>query len=261
MCSPLGLFRFSLFSAIFLLLCAIFTAALSPSAFALAVSDAELACLQNELRGLPPGERMAFWAERFVTTPYDPDLMGEYVRRSVIVADERVDCMYHVFRSAELALSANPEDAVLVALDKRFHGRGVMKNGLVVNYEDRFAFGEDMVFSGKWGKVVTADIGPVARMRGSRGISEIIYIPKHAAVAFEKLKPGDIVFLVNSAHKRRGNEIVGHMGIVAIDEKTASAHFIHAGGVKGKGGAVRKVPLKAYLATMPFAGIMITRFQ
>jgi hypothetical protein len=238
----------------------IFSASI-PAAFALNLSDAEIAALQKAVQSRPTGERISFWAQKFVATPYDPDPLGEYVRRSAIVADERVDCMYHVFRSAELALSANPEEAVQVALDKRFHGAGVMKNGRVVNYGERFAYGEDMVFSGKWGRVITAEIGPILHMRGSRGIRDVSYIRKDAAISYGRLKPGDIIYFVRPVNKRKGDEIIGHMGIVSIEERSGHVQLIHAGGVKGKGGAVKKVPLKTYLATMPFAGIMITRFE
>ncbi|HSW61978.1 MAG TPA: hypothetical protein VLH56_01455 [Dissulfurispiraceae bacterium] len=51
------------------------------------------------------------------------------------------------------------------------------------------------------------------------------------------------------------------MGVIAVDEQSAKVQLIHAGGLKGKGGAVRKVLLKTYLASMPFAGFMITRFE
>ena len=49
-------------------------------------------------------ERIAFWAEQYIDVPYDTDPWGDYVRKNVIVADERVDCMYLTFRSVELAL-------------------------------------------------------------------------------------------------------------------------------------------------------------
>jgi hypothetical protein len=257
----LGLFRSVRVPSLFLLTCLSIFALSIPAAFALNLSDAEIATLQKAVQSRPIGERISFWAQKFVATPYDPDPLGEYVRRSEIVADERVDCMYHVFRSVELALSGNPADAVQVALDKRFHGRGVIKEGTVINYDDRFAYGEDMVFSGKWGRVVTDEVGPLSHMRGSRGIRDVSYIRKNSALSYGRLKPGDVIFFVRPVNKRKGNEIIGHMGIVSIDEKSGRVQLIHAGGVKGKGGAVKKVPLKTYLATMPFAGIMITRFE
>ncbi|KAF0180304.1 MAG: hypothetical protein FD164_1841 [Nitrospirae bacterium] len=259
--SVLGLFCRRLLRALFLSAVAATFALPGSSASALVMSDAEVASLQGAAAALPAGERIAFWADRFVATPYDPDPVGEYVRRSLIVADDRVDCMYHLFRSVELAFSANPAEAVQVALEKRFHGRGVLKDGFVVNYEDRFAYGEDMVFSGKWGDLISADIGPVSRMKGSRGIPHIEYIPKRGAVVYEKLRPGDLIFFVHPVHKRTRDEIVGHAGIISIDEQSGGVQLIHAGGLKGKGGAVRKVLLKTYRASMPFAGFMITRFE
>jgi len=69
------------------------------------------------------------------------------------VADERVDCMYLTFRAVELALSYSPEEAVQIALEKRFHSKGVLKDGQIMNYDDRFEYGEDMIESGKWGRI------------------------------------------------------------------------------------------------------------
>ena len=125
-----------------------------------ALSDPEIARIQKSLRGKPVGERIAFWAERFVGIPYDEDPQGLYVTRAAIVADEKMDCMYLTFRSVELALSDAPEEAVQIALEKRFHTRGRLQDGKVLNYEDRYEYGEDMVASGKWGKEITAALGP-----------------------------------------------------------------------------------------------------
>ena len=59
----------------------------------------------------------------------------------------------------ELALSHTPEEAIQIALEKRFHSKGILKDGKVVNYDDRFEYGEDMIESGKWGKEVTLEVG------------------------------------------------------------------------------------------------------
>ncbi|MEK6583095.1 MAG: hypothetical protein AABZ25_12000, partial [Nitrospirota bacterium] len=115
--------------------------------------ETEIASFQKEIADKPAGERIALWAEKFVGTPYDPDPLGEYVTKKVIVADERVDCMYLSFRAVELAMSLTPEEAVNIALDKRFINRGKLgNNGKVLNYEDRFQYGEDMLDSGRWGR-------------------------------------------------------------------------------------------------------------
>ena len=55
--------------------------------------DGDIATFQKQAAVMPVGERIAFWAEKFIGTPYDTDPLGDYVRREVIVADERVDCM------------------------------------------------------------------------------------------------------------------------------------------------------------------------
>jgi hypothetical protein len=97
--------------------------------FSWALSDEEIRNDQAFLSKQTGGERVAFWAGKFVGVPYDRDPQGLYVTRAAIVADDAVDCMYLTFRSVELALSQNPEEAVQIALDKRFHTRGILLNG------------------------------------------------------------------------------------------------------------------------------------
>ncbi|MCX8118438.1 MAG: hypothetical protein N3G78_10960 [Desulfobacterota bacterium] len=185
--------------------------------------------------------------------------MGEYVTRSVIVADERVDCMYLTFRAVELALSQSPEEAIQVALERRFRSRGLLRDGKVVNYEDRFEYGEDMVFSGKWGREITQTLGRTERIKGSRGRDNVEVLPAEVLVRNrDRLRNGDLLFFVKRPEKRIREEIVGHIGIVKVD---GEVHLIHAAGTKGKGGEVRKVMLKEYLKTMPFIGVMVTRFD
>jgi len=231
--------------------------------FCFALSDSEIAAYQKSLRGKPVGERIALWAERFVGTPYDEDPQGLYVTRAVIVADEKMDCMYLTFRSVELALSADPEEAVQIALDKRFQTRGRIQHGWVLNYEDRYQYGEDMVASGKWGKEITAGLGSPKRIEGTRGRNHWQILPAKAfAGRLNRLKSGDLVFFIKDPKKRTVGESVGHIGIVKFEEKAGkkSVYLIHAGGSKNKGGAVRKVLLKDYLVKMPFIGVQVTRF-
>ena len=223
--------------------------------------------LRGEESGYFPGQttgsRIAFWAERFVGTPYDEDPQGAYVTRGVIVADDRMDCMYLVFRSVELALSRSPEEAIQVALGKRFHHRGSLQNNRVVNYEDRFQYGEDMIRSGKWGREMTAAVGRVIRLPGARDIPSVDVLPP--AELMKKLgqvQSGDLVFFVKNPKERTVGEIVGHMGIVTVENQgDRKVYLIHASGEKNKGGAVKKVSLKEYLSRMPFVGVKITRFD
>lgn len=257
--------RFSRVLLFFLIFC--WCAAIYSSCAAEAVSWAEIdiARLQGQVRHYPLPDRIAFWAERFVGTPYDRDPLGEYVRRSVIVADERVDCMYHVFRSVELAHSATPAEAIRTVLDKRFHGVGVLDAARVMNYDARYAYGEDMVRSGKFGREITQEFGRLSRGRGSRGIDEVVYLAgASAAHQLDRFRNGDLVFFVRHAQKRVKDEVIGHMGIVAAEARESGKrelYLVHAAGMKGKGGTVRKVPLRTYLANMPFAGVQITRFE
>lgn len=224
-----------------------------------ALTNEEIRKFQSLLKAQPVGERIAFWAERFVGTPYDPDSMGEYVTRATIVADERVDCMYLTFRAVELALSNTPEEAIEISLDRRFHTKGILKEGRVVNYHDRFEYGEDMIFSGRWGREITSEAGKTMRIKGSRGRDFVEILPsEHLLKGLRKLKSGDILFFVKKPENRKVEEIVGHIGVVKMEQKP---YLLHASGTKGKGGEVKKVLLKDYILKMPFIGAKITRFD
>jgi hypothetical protein len=232
--------------------------------FAWAIPDEEILQKQGELQRKPVGERIAFWTERFVGTPYDEDPQGEYVTKAAIVADERVDCMYLTFRAVELALSRTPEEAIQIALDKRFHSRGILRDGRVINYEDRFDYGDDMIPSGKWGRDITGEMGRTIRIKGSRGrdFYEILP-PQEINQGMETLKSGDIFFFMTPPEKRKVNEAVGHIGIIKTETNPAGKEIflIHAGGSKNKGGSVKKVLLQDYISRMPFVGVKISRFE
>ncbi|WP_333655379.1 hypothetical protein [Dissulfurispira sp.] len=229
-----------------------------------ALTDDEIFGFQSEIKDRPVGERIAFWAERFVGVPYDIDPKGEYVAKGVIVADERVDCMYLTFRAVELALSNNHGEAIEIALDKRFHTKGILKDNKVINYDDRFEYGEDMIFSGKWGKDITRDMGRTVKIEGSRGLDSLP--PGELMKEMQKLKSGDIIFFIKNPEKRISEEIVGHIGIIKTEvrrQKTEDrqVYLIHASGLKGRGGVVKKVLFKDYIRKMPFIGVRITRFD
>ncbi len=231
---------------------------LLPSVAFAFLSDGDIAALQNKMKIMPPGERIAFWAEQFVGTPYDTDPLGEYVRKNVIVADERVDCMYLTFRAVELAFGKNPADSLNVALNLRFIHRGIVEGGTVVNYEDRFQTAEMMIESGKWGKDITPALAETLTLSGLPE-KEIAFIAgSDAAAVLSALKSGDIVFFVNSPEKVVPGTLIGHMGI--IKKEADAVYLIHASGRKETGGSVRKVLLKDYLSKMPFAGIKVSRF-
>ncbi len=224
----------------------------------------EIEKVQSTLWGKSVGARIAFWAGYFIGTPYDEDPQGLYVTKSVIVSDEKMDCMYHTFRAVELALSKTYEEAVQIALEKRFHSGGIVENGRVLNYHDRFQYGEDMIERGKWGKEATTAIGHANQIQGSRGKDFFeILSPQELWNGKEKLKTGDILFFMTSPKKRKVGESVGHIGILAIEGKTPNLKFflVHASGTKNKGGSVKKILLKEYLKQMPFIGVRITRFE
>jgi hypothetical protein len=227
--------------------------------FCFALGDDEIRKFQASLMDRPVGEKIAFWAEQFVGVPYDPDPQGEYVTRTAIVADERVDCMYLTFRAVELALSRTPDEAVHVALEKRFRSKGILKDGKVVNYGDRFEYGEDMIFSGKWGEEITSRLGKTKRIKGSRGKPTVDILSSDVLMnGVKKLKSGDILFFIKKPEERGLEEVVGHIGIIKAEP---AVYLIHAGGIKGKGGRVKKVLLEEYVSHMPFIGVKITRFE
>jgi len=233
----------------------------------LALTVEEIQKFQILLKGEPVGERIAFWAEKFLGVPYDPDPLGEYVSKATIVADERVDCMYLTFRSVELALSRTPEEAIQIALEKRFHSKGILRDDRVVNYDDRFEYGEDMIESGKWGKDITSKVGKTKKIKGSRGRDFVeILSPEALLKGTKNLKSGDILFFIKRPQDRKREEIVGHLGITKVgrnpmNDEGREIYLIHASGVKGKEGVVKKLLLKEYLSGMPFVGVKITRFQ
>jgi len=227
----------------------------------------EILLAQARVSRLPLNKRIAYWASRFIGTPYDPDPLGLYVRTNRVVADEKVDCMYHTFRSVELAMSATPGDAITQALNLRFITRGKLADGLVTNYDERFQYGEDMVFSNKWGSYLTANLGPTKRIPGSRGREYVDILPKHILATRtlqNKLKDGDIIYWVKDPKKRVVGELVAHLSIVRI--KSGKPYLIHAAGDKDRtdrpgGGVVKEVPFADYVHSMRFIGAFVTRFD
>ena len=211
----------------------------------------------------PVGKRIAANAEGFLGTPYDPDPLGAYVSSREIVADSQVDCMYLVFRSVELAFAGTPQEAVQVALRKRFMTRGVLgPDGKVENYDERFQYAMDMLASGKWGIDVTAELGArTSQIEGARGHERVVIIPSaEVATALGKIRSGDIIYLIKHPEKRVVGEIVGHLGIAL--KEGGQVYMVHASGSKNDtGGGVVKVLLGEYAAWMPFAGIKAGRFK
>ncbi len=220
------------------------------------------------------GQRIAWFARQFIGTPYDRDPLGEYVTRKAIVADDNVDCMYHVFRSVELALAGTPEGARRVALLMRFKTVGRLSpDGQVLNYDDRYQYGLDMILSGKWGKNITSTLGDTMTVPTSprfmrRGVFSVQVLPKNAiGPALQKedrdhqklFRSGDIVFFVKDPARRVVGEVIGHMGI--LSRQNGKVYLIHAHGTKETGGVVTQVLFSDYAKTMPFIGIMVMRFD
>jgi cell wall-associated NlpC family hydrolase len=227
----------------------------------------EIMVTQARVAALPQNKRIAYWAGRFIGTPYDPDPLGRYVRTNRIVADEKIDCMYHTFRSAELAMTQTPGEAIAKALDLRFISTGRLEGGLVANYDERFQYGEDMVFSGKWGRNITAELGTAEKIPGSRGREDVEILPKKTLMTkavWAKLQDGDIIYWVKDPKKRVVEEIVAHLSTVHI--KDGKPYVIHAAGDKDRqgrpgGGKVKEVLFSDYVGNMRFIGAFVTRFE
>lgn len=191
-----------------------------------AFSDKEVLRLQSASEGKSTGERIAFFAEQFVGTPYDIDPLGTYVTQSVIVSDEKVDCMYLTFRSVELALSSTPAEAVQVALQRRFHSKGLVSDGKVINYGDRFAYGEDMISSGKWGKEITEEIGKTVMTQGKRPGEGMSMLPREEVLKrTEMLRSGDLIFFIKAPRKRASGRSWDISGL-SEEPKSLTAAFI-----------------------------------
>lgn len=227
----------------------------------------EIMVAQGLAAELPLGRRIAYWAGRFIGTPYDTDPLGLYVRTNRIVADEKADCMYLTFRATELAKSGTPGQAIEQALSLRFATLGRLADGLVQNYGERFEYGEDMVYSGKWGRNITGDLGATKSIKGSRGRDEVIILPKQTLLTKKlqkKLQDGDIIYWVKDPGKRVVEEIVAHLAIVRL--KSGRPFLIHASGSKNKwstpnGGVVKEVLFSDYLRDTKFIGAFVTRFE
>jgi hypothetical protein len=130
----------------------------------------------------------------------------------------------------------------------------------VLNYDNRFEYGEDMIESRKWGDEITGTLGRTARIRGSRGRETVDILPTDGLLkGKEALKSGDLLFFIGNPDKRSAEEIVAHIGIVKVESR--QVYLIHASGTKGKGGAVKKVLLEDYLSQMPFVGVKVTRLR
>ena len=227
----------------------------------------EIMIAQGQAAELPLGKRLVYWAGRFVGTPYDTDPLGLYVRTNRIVADEKADCMYLTFRSAELALSGTPGQAIEKALSLRFLTQGKLTDGLVQNYNERFEYGEDMVYSGKWGTNITGELGAAKTIQGSRGRDEVVILPKQALQTRKlqkQLIDGDIIFWVKDPKKRVVEEIVAHLSFVHI--KNGKPYLIHASGTKDSAtksgsGMVKEVSFADYVRDTKFIGAFVTRFE
>ncbi|MGC8767446.1 MAG: N-acetylmuramoyl-L-alanine amidase-like domain-containing protein [Brevinematia bacterium] len=209
----------------------------------------------------PIGDDIVKYAKMFIGTPYDTDPLGAYVRNKVVVYDKEVDCMYLVFRSVELAFGNGDEDkSIDVALDKRFKTKGILSNGFVVNYEERFEYGEDMFLSDKWGKLVFTNTILLDKIFSERLNRYVSYVPKRNFKNVAKdIKNGSIVFFIKDPSKSKKGEVVGHLGVIESDGY--NIFLIHASGSKNRGGKVVREKFQDYLKRSSYVGFVITSFD
>jgi len=206
------------------------------------------------------GEKITQCANKFIGTPYDTNPIGEYVFRNVITYDEKVDCMYFVFRCTEIALSNKEISSEQIALSQRFKTHGIISNGVVVNYQDRFAYADDMILSQKWGVDVSRKVGRISQIEGTRGVSFFNFVAKND-VNLRNFQNGDIIFFVKSKNNRIIDEVIGHLGFIEIEN--GNVYLIHASGLKKTetNGSVQKVLLANFLQKTKFIGVVVKRFE
>lgn len=215
------------------------------------------------------GDRVVYYANMFIGKPYDRIPEGLYVKERKLIMDKEMDCMYFVFRTISLALSnGDDKQAEKILCNKMFkHKCKLDKDGFVINYNDRFEYGEDMILSGKYGKSIF-NKKETSVMKGSRMYKNFNFVKSDDFIQNKylqkKVKNGDILFLYKHPDKRsKANEAVGHLGVLEVD-KNGIIYFIHASGSKNITkiqGAVKKVKLIEYLKEMNnFIGIDIVRF-
>lgn len=209
-------------------------------------------------------EKIAFWADFYIGTPYDTLPIGKYVEDLSIDEDDVFDCMSLTFRVLELTFAKTKEEALANATYFRFPGEGKLNSenpAKMLTYDGRFEYGEDMILSKKYGRIVTGKIAPERLIpAGSHLGGEIKAISmKEAAENLSDFISGDIVFFVKNPSKRVVGETIGHIGF--IKREGGKVYLIHASGSKNtEGGKVTKVLLTDYAKTSPFIGMIVTRF-
>ena len=241
--------------------------------------DARIAAWADQ----PVGTRIVRWAELFLDrgdARYVFGLAaGGYVADSLLVQDFSTDCVLLTYRCTELAQAASARDAIVRALDARFHGgtaAAVVSASGGVNYDHpaHLDYSEDVVRAGRlWGRDVTQEVG--LAVPDSAGTSRypggsFAYIPRER-LRTEALRDGDVLYFVLDEHSKRGRKLrqeygllVGHQGIVA--RRGAEVDVIHAArdDLPGAytGNRVVRVPLGTYLGRVEsFKGVLVTRLD
>lgn len=200
-------------------------------------------------------------AEQFIGTPYDFLPEGLYVKNKAIIADQKIDCLYLIFRSYELTATKlhyykNAEEA---ALHLRFQHLGKIKNGRVLNYDDRYQYAEDLLSSGKLGIDVSAKIGKLTKIPGSRQYREFSFLSKREILKkINKLENGLIILFVKDPKKRSPmQEIIGHLGIITVHNN--KRYLLHASSQKKYNAQVAEVDFGEYLKESHFIGAVFIK--
>ena len=174
--------------------------------------------------------------------------------------------MYLTFRAVELALTNSPEEAIDKALTMRFHTQGVLRDGKVTNYDERYQDGIDMIKSGKFGAEITTRLGKTRQIADPSSSDPIDFLPvAEIQRGMDQLNTGDIIYFVRDPSKRAVGGVIAHMGILKVEMRNGGSsrtvYLIHASGTKKRGGSVKKVLLDEYLSHMQHAGVKISRLN
>ena len=212
------------------------------------------------------GERIAFWADFFLGTPYDPLPIGNYVQNLSINEEDVFDCMSLTFRVLELTFAKNESSSLDNALYFRFKEMGISNptnKAKVMTYEGRYEYGEDMIFSKKYGKIVNEEIGEPKKIEAGSHMGGLISALsfKEAGGNLNGFRSGDIIFFIKNPQNRMVGETIGHIGF--IKREKGKVYLIHAAGAKNKtDGKVTKLLFTDYMESRKntFLGVVVTRF-
>lgn len=245
------------------------------------VDSATLDARARELEPLPLGRRVSGWARWFLDLGRVSYLYGRaeggYVSEGRLCQDFRTDCVLFMYRTTELARSANAREAVQFAFGTRFYGasiaQAVSETGKVdYDVPVHLEYAEDMIKSGIWGEDVTALCGTslLDAVGSSRVPPDTLrYLPKDG-IDPETLRSGDIIWFVGnedapgSREQRATGTLIHHIGSLDCDGEEPVLIHPAARPLQGhyEAGGLVEIPLSTYLSGIErFKGMVVTRLK